>query len=162
MKTVRLSVVLIGLLLSQACDSPVSFSPNSQSTADSDLIVKILYDGDTAAYNALYDKYADDGAADRCLAYAIVMANKYNYAPASYHVYEILTGLYASPPPSSSDDPDMAELKSAARDIDSAIAVVRVMDPVLDSALCTIDRGLDYLDPETRHMALSYYGRSLF
>ena len=47
-------------------------------------------------------------------------------------------------------------------DIDSAIAVVTALDPTLDSAINTINRGLDYLDPETRRLALSYYGRSLY
>lgn len=153
--------LLLVMSLLYSCDRPVCLSPNSHSSADEELIAKILYEGDTVAYNKFYDRYADDGAADRCLAYAIVMANKYHYVPACYHVYEILTGLYGSIP-DVSDDPEIVELKKAIADIDSAIAVVTAIDPALDSAISDIDRGLDYLDPETRRMALSYYGRSLF
>ena len=161
MRTGKKLVVLLGVFWVCSCDSPVCFSPKSHSTTDEELISKILYEGDTVAYNTFYGKYADAGSADFCLAYAIVMANKYQYAPACYHVYKILTGLYRSSPVLS-DDPDIADLKAAIADIDSAIAVVTAMDPSLDSVINSIDRGLDYLDPETRRLALSYYGRLLF
>lgn len=161
MRTLRLLIVMMIVLLLNACDGPFCLSPKSRSTADEELIAKILYEGDTAAYNAFYDQCADAGTADVCLAYSIVMANKYHYAPACYHVYEILAGLYRVAP-TLPDDPDIAELQAAIADVDSAIAVVTAMDPALDSAINNIDRGLDYLDAETRRMALSYYGRSLF
>lgn len=152
---------LLGVLLLGACDSPVSLTPKSRSVADEELKAQILYEGDTVAYNAFYDKYAGEGTADLCLAYALVMANKYHYAPACYHVYEILTGLYDNLP-ELPDDQDIAEMKAVIAEIDSAIALVTAEDATLDSAINNIDRGLDYLDPETRRLALSYYGRSLF
>lgn len=161
MKTGKILPLLLGVLLLGACDSPVTPLSKSHSTAVEELKVRILYEGDTAAYNTFYDKYAGDGAADLCLAYALVMANKYHYAPACYHVYEILTGLYGNLP-ELPDDPDIAEMKAAIAEIDSAIALVMADDPTLDSAVSNIDKGLEYLDPETRRMALSYYGRSLF
>lgn len=157
----KIVLFLLGILLLGACDNPISHSPKSSSIADEELKTKILYEGDTVAYNTFYNKYAGNGAADLCLTYALVMANKYHYPLACYHVYEILTGLYSSFP-TQSDDPDVAEFKAAVADIDSAIAVLTALDPSLDSAIGTIDRGLDYLDPETRQMAMSYYGRSLF
>ena len=153
--------LLLGVLALGSCDEPICLLPKSYNTAEEELKAKILYEGDTIAYNTFYDMYAADGATDLCLAYALVMANKYHYAPACYHVYEILTGLYGDPPVSS-DDPDIAEFKAAVADIDSAISLVTALDPALDSAIRDIDRGLDCLDPETRRLALSYYGRSLF
>lgn len=161
MEIKRIVIFLLGILLLEACDNPVNLSPKGLGPTDEELKTKILYEGDTLAYNTFYNKYADGGVADLCLAYALVMANKYHYPPACYHVYEILTGLYSSFP-TQSDDPDVAEFKAAVADIDSAIAVLTALDPALDSAIGTIDRGLDYLDPETRQMAMSYYGRSLF
>ena len=152
--------VLVCLLL-MSCDNLVNYSPNNHDGQDEELISKILYEGDTTAYQQLYDYWEDNGAAEHCLAYALVMANKFHYAPAAYHVYEILTGLYSSVP-ITSDDPDVADFKAALADIDSAIAVVAALDPSLDSAISNYDRGLDCLDPETRKLALSYYGRSLF
>lgn len=152
---------LLGVLLLGACDGPVSLMPKSHNTADEELKAQILYEGDTVAYNTFYDKYASEGSADLCLAYALVMANKYHYAPACYHVYEILTGLYDNLP-ELPDDQDIAEMKAAIAEIDSAIALVTAEDPALDSAINNIDRGLEYLDPETRRLALLYYGRSLF
>ena len=161
MKIEKTLPLLLGVLLLGACDGHVGLSPKSHGATDEELIAKILYEGDTVAYNTFYDRYANDGATDLCLAYALVMANKFHYAPACYHVYEILTGLYDNLP-ALQDDSDIAEFKAAVADIDSAIAVVAALDPTLDSAIGSIDRGLDYLDPETRRMALSYYGRSLF
>lgn len=161
MRIEKILSLLLGVLLMCACDGSGCLSPKSHNTADEELIAKILYEGDTVAYNTFYDRYSDNGAADRCLAYALVMANKYHYQPACYHVYEILTGLYGNLP-ALSDDPDVVEFKAAVADIDSAIAVVTANDPALDSVINNIDRGLNYLDPETRRMALSYYGRSLF
>lgn len=161
MKKVTLFSLLLGVLVLGACDGRVNLSPKGRSMTDEDLIAKILYEGDTAAYNTFYNKYADNGTADFCLAYSLVMANKYHYPLASYHVYEILTGLY-NHLPTISDDPDVALFEAAMADIDSAIAVVTALDPTLDSAINTINRGLDYLDPETRRLALSYYGRSLY
>ena len=161
MKCGKMLPLLLGVLSLGACDSPISPTSKSHITADENLKAQILYEGDTVAYNTFYNKYAGEGSADICLAYALVMANKYHYAPACYHVYEILTGLYGDLP-DLPDDPDVAEMKAAIAEIDSAIALVTAEDPTLDSAINNIDKGLEYLDPETRRMALSYYGRSLF
>ena len=160
--TFGILVLLLVVLSLGACDTPVSVLPPRHSTTEEELIAKILYEGDTVAYNTFYKKYVDAGSAEMCLAYAIVMANKYQYTPACYHVYEILTGLYDEDTSGRPDDPDIAELKATIADVDSAIAVVTAIDPALGSAISNIDRGLDNLDPETRRMALSYYGRSLF
>ena len=160
MKITKLFSALIGILLFASCDNTAAFSPLRPAIDEETLIAQILYDGDTVAYNTFYQHYSAQDAADRCLPYALVMANKYHYSLACYHVYEILKGLY-SKPPDLSDDPEMAEWKSAVSDIDSAIAAARAADPSIDMALGSIDRGLDYLDPETRSLALSYYGRSL-
>lgn len=160
MKLVLYLSALVGVLTLAACDHSPSFSPQRPAIDEESLITQILYEGDTVAYNQFYQYYLDKGSADRCLPYALVMANKYHYPLACYHVYEILKGLYAKPLPVS-DYPELAEWKSAVADIDSALAVARAADPSIDMALGSMDRGLDYLDPETRSLALSYYGRSL-
>lgn len=160
MKLVVCLSALVGVLVLASCDHSASFTPLRPAIDEEALITKILYEGDTVAYIQFYQHYLDEGSVDRCLPYALVMANKYHYPLACYHVYEILKGLYAKPLPVS-DDPELVEWKSAVSDIDSALAVARAADPSIDMALGSMDRGLDYLDPETRSLALSYYGRSL-
>ena len=78
-KKVTLFSLLLGVLVLGACDGRVNLSPKGRSMTDEDLIAKILYEGDTAAYNTFYNKYADNGTAEFCLAYSLVMANKYHY-----------------------------------------------------------------------------------
>ena len=163
MRVTGLITLLLGSWWLLSCDSPLFSSPDTLVKDDEEQIAKILYDGDTAAYNQLYAHWLQVGVPDRCLAYSLVMANKYNYAPAAYHVYEILTSLYSSAQsPTEHPDPEVEELRKAIADVDSAIAVVTAIDPSLGEAMGSIDEGLDNLDPETRRMALTYYGRSLF
>lgn len=156
-------MLLLGSWWLLSCDSPLFTSPDKLVKDDDEQISKILYDGDTVAYNKLYAHWLQVGMPDRCLAYSLVMANKYHYAPAAYHVYEILTSLYSgAQSPTEHPDPEVEELRKAIADVDSAIAVVTAIDPSLGEAMGSIDEGLDNLDPETRRMALTYYGRSLF
>ena len=163
MRVTSLLALLLGSWWLLSCDSPLFTSPDTLVKDDEEQIAKILYDGDTAAYNQFYDHWIEVGMPDRCLAYSIVMANKYHYAPAAYHVYEIFTSLYSiSPSPTEHSDPEVEELRQAIADVDSAIAVVTSIDPSLGEAISSIDEGLDNLDPETRRMALTYFGRSLF
>jgi hypothetical protein len=54
----------------------------------------ILTRGDTALYDSFFDTYADDGAVDMMLPFAMIMANKFDYNKAYYDVYYILTNLY--------------------------------------------------------------------
>ena len=54
----------------------------------------ILTHGDTALYDSFFDTYADDGAVDMMLPFAMIMANKFDYNKAYYDVYFILTNLY--------------------------------------------------------------------
>ena len=162
MRATSLIVLLIGSWWLLSCDTPLFSSPDSLVKDDESQITKILYDGDTTAYNHFYSYWLQAGMPDRCLAYSLVMANKYHYAPAAYHVYEILASLYSiSQFPTGHDDPDVEELRRAMADVDSAIAVVIAIDPSLGEAINSLDEGLDNLDPETRRMALTYYGRSL-
>lgn len=163
MRVTSLIALLLGAWWLLSCDSPLFTSPDKLVKDDKEQISKILYDGDTAAYNQLYTHWLEVGMPDRCLAYSIVMANKYHYALAAYHVYEILASLYAiSQSPTEHPDPEIVELRKAIADVDSAIAVVTAIDPSLGEAISSIDEGLDNLDPETRRMALTYYGMSLF
>ena len=163
MRVTGLITLLLGSWWLLSCDSPLFTSPDTLVKDDEEQISKILYDGDTVAYNQLYAHWIEVGVPDRCLAYSLVMANKYHYAPAAYHVYEILTSLYSSAQsPTEHPDPEVEELRKAIADVDSAIAVVTAIDPSLGEAMGSIDEGLDNLDPETRRMALTYYGRSLF
>lgn len=164
MKTVKISALICALaaaMIMASCDYDQHLSPFERNTPEEELVEKILYEGDTAAYHKFYRKNVEAEMPERNLAYAIVMANKYHYAPACMNVYEILSKLYDSEPPKS-DDPEIEKIQEAIADVDSAIAVITQMDPALDSAINTINRGLDALDPETRRMALTYYGKSLF
>lgn len=164
MRIARISTLLCliaAMMLTASCDYSPKHWSFERNTPEEELTEKILYEGDTAAYHKFYSMNAEAGMPERNLAYAIVMANKYHYAPACLNVYEILSSLYAAVPPKS-DDPEIEKIRAAIADVDSAIAVITQMDPALDSAINTINRGLDALDPETRHMALTYYGKSLF
>ena len=54
----------------------------------------ILTSGDTAFYDSFFCTYADDGAIDMMLPFAMIMANKFDYNKAYYDVYYILTNMY--------------------------------------------------------------------
>ena len=74
-------------------DEEVCMSPYSYSTDYLYDTEYILTTGDTDFYQAFYDRYSDDCALDEMLPYALIMANKYNYVSAYYHVFTILTHL---------------------------------------------------------------------
>lgn len=71
----------------------ICLSPHSYSTDYLHDTKYIVTTGDTDFYQSFYDRYSDDCALDEMLPYALIMANKYNYAPAYSHVFEIFTHL---------------------------------------------------------------------
>jgi hypothetical protein len=56
----------------------------------------VLKEGNVECYNKLLDSIKNDTntVANNYFYYAFVMANKYNYAPANYHVYQSLISIY--------------------------------------------------------------------
>ena len=51
MEIKRIVIFLLGILLLEACDNPVNLSPKGLGPTDEELKTKILYEGDTLAYN---------------------------------------------------------------------------------------------------------------
>lgn len=76
------------------CPSGKTVSMNEQSRSDSELIRDILMKGDTSAYDDLSIAFLDYANEDQFLVYALIMANKYDYPQAYYHVYIHLWYLY--------------------------------------------------------------------
>ncbi|MBO7226031.1 MAG: hypothetical protein J6V33_00425 [Bacteroidales bacterium] len=71
----------------------VCMSENSYSSDYMQKTKNILEYGDTNSYWAIHTIHSDDCANDKLLPYALVMANKFNFTPAYYHVFEILVQL---------------------------------------------------------------------
>jgi len=96
-------LILIGfLLIVLSCnrntkmietEEPLCLSPNSHFTQEVNWIKKIVYYGDTLAYQTMFSYYYDDFRVDVLLGYSIIMANKYDYPQAYYDVFDILTLL---------------------------------------------------------------------
>jgi hypothetical protein len=55
------------------------------------MISQIVYYGDTNAYLSLFFYYEDEYHVDECLFCSLIMANKYDYTPAYYDIFCILT-----------------------------------------------------------------------
>jgi len=72
-------------------ENVICMSPNSHSMQEEEWIKKIVYYGDTLAYQTMFDYYYDDFRMDILLGYSIIMANKYDYPQAYYDVFDILT-----------------------------------------------------------------------
>ncbi|NLK56548.1 MAG: hypothetical protein GX292_03235 [Bacteroidales bacterium] len=72
------------------------FTFNRQNRSDLDLEHSIINKGDTLAYGALYIRYSCyKYSCKDFLPYALIMANKYNYPPAYFHVFICLWQLYS-------------------------------------------------------------------
>ena len=71
--------------------------PNSYSQYDYNVFEsekkQIICDGNVDAYSFMETEQADNGNERDLLAYALLMANKYNYGWANYTVYNILRGM---------------------------------------------------------------------
>ena len=91
------SIFLIILCLCVSCTTPRAGTEewihgNATSRPVHELESSVLK-GNTYAYDELCIAYLDIGT-ERLLPYAILMANKYDYTMAYYHVYDCLTLLY--------------------------------------------------------------------
>ena len=103
MKNVTIFLISLLTLTLYACKNNSGSSTDSQSivshisAVDSfkinkgDLLVKAMNNGDTAAYNEVFCYYTDRNEYDHFFYYALMMANRYHYAEAYFHVYFILS-----------------------------------------------------------------------
>ena len=76
------------------CSNPIndkSISINTATRPYDDLQKLIVFNGDTNAYEELSIQYFDHDHQDEFLIYALVMANKYDYAQAYFDVFYCLT-----------------------------------------------------------------------
>jgi hypothetical protein len=74
-------------------NNPVVLSPNSYFTKEYEQIRKIVYYGDTIAYQKMFDDFDDNFRIPEFLSYSLIMANKYDFTQAYYDVFYILTML---------------------------------------------------------------------
>lgn len=74
-------------------DRIVTPSENYYTSEYLEISKKIISEGDTNLYQSFFDTYDDDLANDRLLPYSLIMANKFHYIPAFYHVFEILASV---------------------------------------------------------------------
>ncbi len=54
----------------------------------------VLLKGDTTAYAELNIAYLNEEYEEEYLIYSLIMANKYNYPPAYFYVFDCLTSIY--------------------------------------------------------------------
>ncbi len=74
-------------------DITITPSENCYTSEYLEISKKIISEGDTNLYQSFFDNYDDDLANDRLLPYSLIMANKFHYIPAFYHVFEILVSV---------------------------------------------------------------------
>lgn len=70
-----------------------SISSRAHSSVDEKLIEEIICQGHTESYHILLDDYNDNSRYEEILAYALIMANKYDYPQAYFDVFDILTSI---------------------------------------------------------------------
>lgn len=67
---------------------------NQVNESDDELQKKVLFNGDSLAYEQLHIKHFEDKYYGGTLLYDIIMANKYSYNEAYFRVYDSLTANY--------------------------------------------------------------------
>lgn len=72
----------------------LSLCPNCHTAEEEELIQLMQEKGDTTAYLKFFIYHADDGVADMCLTYSILMANEYHYHQACLDVFDVLSQKY--------------------------------------------------------------------
>jgi|GEM_PF-6863391 len=72
----------------------VSLCPYCYTTEEEELIQLMQEKGDTTAYLRFFIYHADDGVADMCLTYSLLMANEYHYHQACLDVFDVLSQKY--------------------------------------------------------------------
>lgn len=78
----------------QKKEQPVEVITMNNTRPINELKELVLLKGDTMAYDELKTAYLTDKYKEEYLLYSIVMANKYNYPPAFYQVYNCLTSVF--------------------------------------------------------------------
>lgn len=71
-----------------------SLCPYCHTAEEEELIQLMREKGDTNAYLKFFIYHADDGVADMCLSYSILMAEEYQYHQACLDVFDILSQKY--------------------------------------------------------------------
>lgn len=71
-----------------------SLCPYCHTTEEENLIQLMREKGDTSAYLKFFIYHADDGVADMCLTYSLLMANEYHYHQACLDVFDVLSQKY--------------------------------------------------------------------
>lgn len=71
-----------------------SLCPYCHTTEEEELIRLMHEKGDTTAYLKFFIYHADDGVADMCLTYSLLMANEYHYHQAYLDVFDVLSQKY--------------------------------------------------------------------
>lgn len=87
--------ILIFLISCQSKKQPVEVITMNNTRPMSEL-KELVLKGDTLAYDELQTAYLDEKYKEEYLLYSIVMADKYNYPPAYFQVYNCLTGVFES------------------------------------------------------------------
>lgn len=78
----------------QKTEKPIEVITMNHTRSIDTLKELVLSKGDTIAYNELHTAFMNEKYLEEYLLYSIIMANKYNYPPAYYQVYDCLTSIY--------------------------------------------------------------------
>lgn len=111
MKKIAIAIVLmsliLGILVFHYCrrnnERVATITGNNTRPID-ELKSLVWLKGDTTAYNELYIAYLDEEYDEEYLVYSLYMANKYNYPPAYFFVYDCLTSIYENHPTGKIDE----------------------------------------------------------